>query len=363
MALLPAAQGHGQPPAGGSSACGQKTQETANAFSGGILPMKVLVTGGAGYIGSHTCKELALQGHEVIVYDNLSTGHRELVRWGGFCHGDIRDTQALRACLRRERPDGVIHFAACAYVGESVTDPGKYFSNNVGGTLSILQAMRDEDVRNIVVSSTCAVYGQPDRIPISEDTPTSPINPYGASKLFMERMLADFHNAHGLNWMALRYFNAAGCDPQAETGEWHEPETHLIPLVLNAAVGDSDQLAIFGNDYPTPDGTCIRDYVHVKDLATAHLAAMQQLLRGADSCSLNLGTGSGCSIMDIVRHVEKVSGKQVRYVIRDRRPGDPAKLVADNTAATRKLSWEPRNSGMEYIIETALNYLMAHRRR
>ena len=319
--------------------------------------MKVVVTGGAGYIGSHTCKELARQGHTVIVYDNLCTGHRDFVKWGDFAYGDIRDTQRLRACFKKYKPDGVIHFAAFAYVGESVQDPGKYFSNNVGGTLSILEAMRDEEVPNIIVSSTCAVYGQPGKMPISENTPANPMNPYGASKLFMERMLADFHTAHGINWTALRYFNAAGSDPDGEVGELHDPETHLIPLVLKAALGQVDHLNVFGNDYPTPDGTCIRDYVHVCDLAQAHIIALQKLLHNGPSKSINCGTGKGFSIMEIIRQAEEISGKTIPHEIKPRRAGDPAQLVADNTEARDYLNWTPQQSSLQNCLKTAYDFL------
>lgn len=319
--------------------------------------MKVLVTGGAGYIGSHTVKELARQGHDVFVYDNLCTGHREFVRWGDFFHGDIRDTQKLRGCLRRVRPDGIIHFAAYAYVGESVVNPGKYFSNNVGGTLSILHAMRDEEVQNIVVSSTCAVYGQPESLPISEATPTNPMNPYGASKLFMERMLNDFQVAHGISWTALRYFNAAGADPDGELWEWHEPETHLIPRALMAAMGKSEQLVVFGNDYPTPDGTCIRDYVHVCDLAVAHVIAMERIAAGGDSRIVNLGTGSGYSIRQILDCIAAVCGKKVPFSFQSRRPGDPAELIADNSLAKQIFQWDTKYSSIDTIIKTAVNLI------
>lgn len=319
--------------------------------------MKVLVTGGAGYIGSHTVKELARQGHDVFVYDNLCTGHREFVRWGDFFHGDIRDTQKLRSCLRRVRPDGIIHFAAYAYVGESVVNPGKYFSNNVGGTLSILHAMRDEEVQNIVVSSTCAVYGQPESLPISEATPTNPMNPYGASKLFMERMLNDFQVAHGISWTALRYFNAAGADPDGELWEWHEPETHLIPRALMAAMGKSEQLVVFGNDYPTPDGTCIRDYVHVCDLAVAHVIAMERIAAGGDSRIVNLGTGSGYSIRQILDCIAAVCGKKVPFSFQSRRPGDPAELIADNSLAKQIFQWDTKYNSIDTIIKTAVNLI------
>ncbi len=321
--------------------------------------MRILVTGGAGYIGSHTCKVLAHQGHTVIVYDNLSTGHRELVRWGDFVHGDILDTQRLRSCIRQHKIEGIIHFAASAYVGESVVDPGKYFRNNVCGTLSILDAMRDEGAPHIVVSGTCAVYGSPEKMPITEDTPTNPINPYGASKLFMERMLADYEKAHGIKWMSLRYFNAAGCDPEGETGEWHEPETHLIPRALMAAMGQIPALEIFGDDYPTPDGTCIRDYVHVTDLADAHAKAIRYIEQQGVSQTLNLGTGKAFSIGDVIRVAENVTSRPVPRVISARRNGDPATLVADASNATRTLAWQAQYANIDVIISTAWSWMTA----
>ena len=315
--------------------------------------MRILVTGGAGYIGSHTCKALAHQGHTVVTYDNLSTGHRELVRWGDFVYGDILDTQRLRTCIRQHRIEGIIHFAASAYVGESVIDPGKYFRNNVCGTLSIIDAMRDEEVPYIVVSGTCAVYGSPAQMPITEDTPTNPINPYGASKLFMERMLADYEKTHGIKWMSLRYFNAAGCDPDGETGEWHEPETHLIPRTLMAAMGQIPALEIFGDDYPTPDGTCIRDYVHVTDLADAHIRGIGSLARGEQSQHINLGTGQGISIRQVLASVEEVTGKAVPHLISSRRVGDPPILVADAAKAIERLGWQMKCSTLHSILNTA----------
>lgn len=295
--------------------------------------MKFLVTGGAGYIGSHTCKALAQSGHKPVVFDNLSTGHREFARWGDFVHGDIRDTQALR----EHKPAGIIHFAAKAYVGESVLDPGKYFSNNVTETLSILEAMREEDVLAIVVSGTCAVYGQPERIPITEETPKRPMNPYGASKLFMERMLKDFAVAHRLCWISLRYFNAAGSSPDNEIGEKHDPETHLIPRVMLGALARIPAVDVFGTDYPTGDGTCIRDYIHVDDLADAHIRAMTYLLNAGENMAINLGTGVGSSVQEIIRSVEAVSGRKVPVNYVGRRAGDPATLVADFTKAKHVL--------------------------
>lgn len=322
--------------------------------------MRALVTGGAGFIGSHTCKALARAGNDVLVYDNLSTGHRDFVRWGDLIHGDIQDTQKLRSTLRQWRPDVIIHFAANAYVGESVVNPGKYFRNNVGGTLSILEAMRDEDVRNIVVSGTCAVYGQPERLPIVEDLPTMPVNPYGASKLFMERMLSDFSVAHGINWMSLRYFNAAGSDPDQEVGELHNPETHLIPRVIMAALGIIPELEIFGGDYPTEDGTCVRDYIHVDDLASAHILASSHLLNNGESRPLNLGTGRGASVKEIIGTLEKIAGRPIPHSIIPRRAGDPACLVADASAARETLGWAPQ-CGLEDMLENAWEYLQSHR--
>ncbi len=315
--------------------------------------MRVLVTGGAGYIGSHTCKFLAEQGHDVLVYDNLSTGHRDFVRWGNFEQGDILDGQRLQTVMQAFQPHGVIHFAAKSQVGESVSDPGLYIRNNVGGTLELVEAMRACRVGAIVVSGTCAVYGQPDRIPIVEECPKSPLNPYGATKLFMEQLLADMENAHGLRSVTLRYFNAAGCDELAEIGERHEPESHLIPRALMAISGHISELAVFGNDYPTPDGTCIRDYIHVHDLARAHVLALEYLMQKGASCCLNLGTGRGFSVKEILEGIERVTERKVPHTIHARRAGDPAKLVADASKALSVLGWKPTCSDLEHILRTA----------
>lgn len=320
--------------------------------------MKICVTGGAGYIGSHVCKELAEAGHEVIVYDNLSTGHRDFVKWGPLFHGDIRDISRVRACLREFKPDGIIHFAASAYVGESVINPGKYFSNNVGGTLGVLEAMRDEGCSNIVVSGTCAVYGQPEEMPITENCPVAPINPYGASKLFMERMLSDYALAHNVKWVSLRYFNAAGGSSKGEIGELHFPETHLIPRVIFAALGQLDAIDVFGSDYPTHDGTCIRDYIHVEDLANAHIKAMSYLINGGKSMAINLGTGKGSSVMEIIRGVEEVGGKAVPFKLKGRRAGDPAMLIANASRAWDILDWRPQKN-LGAILTDAWNFLSA----
>ena len=307
--------------------------------------MRVLVTGGAGYIGSHTARHLARGGHHVVVYDNLSRGHRDFVKWGPLIEGDLHDGKLLREALRWFKPDAVIHFAAFAYVGESVENPGIYYRNNVGGTLSLLEAMRDADVGRIIVSSTCATYGQPDRMPITEDTPQRPINPYGESKLMMERMCMDFEKAHGIRSIALRYFNACGGAEDGEIGERHDPEPHLIPRMLMAAKGETGALQIFGDDYPTADGTCIRDYIHVSDLASAHAAAAAFLVDGGPSDAINLGTGRGSSVRDVLAAAERAIGP--------RRPGDPAELVADASKARRVLNWQAGNSGLDEILSSA----------
>ena len=324
---------------------------------------KFLITGGAGYIGSHTAKLLAGSGHEVVVLDNLSRGHRELVRWGPLIEGDLRDPILLREALRWYKPDAVIHFAAFAYVGESVARPGIYYDNNVNGTLCLLRAMTEAGISNLIVSSTCATYGQPDRMPITEETPQFPVNPYGQSKLMMELMCADFAVAHGLSYMALRYFNACGCDPDGETGERHDPEPHLIPRALMAADGEIDRLDIFGADYATPDGTCVRDYIHVSDLATAHMAAALHLMDGGASGALNLGTGRGISVREIIDATSRVTGKPVPHHIAPRRAGDPAILVAATAKANAILDWKARHSDIDHIISTAWNWHLAEKSR
>jgi len=320
--------------------------------------MNILVIGGAGYIGSCTCKALSRAGHNVTVYDNLSTGHRDLVKWGPLFEGNILDPHRLRECLKQVHPEGVIHFAAFSQVGESVKEPGKYIRNNVGGTLNILEAMRDTDVRNIVVSSTAAVYGIPSRMPITEDFSADPINPYGETKLFMERMLADFARAYGLSWTALRYFNAAGADPEGETGERHDPETHLIPRALMAVDGRLPGFSVMGDDYPTPDGTCIRDYIHVQDLASAHIKAAERLIHGdgGEGTAMNLGTGEGLSVKQILDAIENVTGRNMNYSMGPRRAGDPPSLVADASRALKLLNWRPQYSHVEQIIRDAWNW-------
>lgn len=322
--------------------------------------MKVMVTGGAGYIGSHTCKELIRQGHQVVVYDNLSTGHKVLARWGDFEYGDISDIQRLRAVFAKHKVDGVIHFAAKSIVSESVFDPGSYFYNNVGGTLNILEAMRYEGIKNIVVSGTCAVYGQPNVIPIAEDAPKLPMNAYGASKLFMESMLEAFEYAYGIKWVSLRYFNAAGCDPDGETGEWHDPETHLIPKALLVVAHKHATLSVFGDDYPTEDGTCIRDYIHVSDLADAHVLALMYLSNGGASEAMNLGTGIGFSVKEIIDGIKRITGKPVPYILGKRREGDPPRLISNAQKAFTILGWKPQYSDIDQIITTAWNWQCNH---
>jgi UDP-glucose-4-epimerase GalE len=313
----------------------------------------VLVTGGAGYIGSHTAKALALSGFEPVVLDNLSAGHRWAVRWGPFVEGDLADAELIRAVLSEYRPAAIVHFAASAYVGESMVDPRKYFRNNVANTLNLLEAALDAGVRAVVFSSTCATYGLPDQLPIGESQPQRPINPYGESKLFVEQMLRRFGDAYGLRSVALRYFNAAGADPDGELGEDHEPETHLIPLTLRAATGRGPTLDILGSDYPTPDGTAVRDYIHVTDLAEAHLAALRYLLDGGRSTALNLGTGQGCSVRQVVEAVERAAQRPLPTREMPRRPGDPPALVADATQAAAVLGWKPRHSSLDEIVATA----------
>ena len=315
--------------------------------------MKILVTGGAGYVGSHACKALARAGHHPIVYDNLSRGHRSLARWGSFEHGDILDRSRLKEVLASHQPDGVLHFAALAYVGESVDDPAAYYRNNVVGTHSLLEAMRESSVDLLVFSSTCATYGPPLRGLIDEDHPQQPVNPYGATQLVVEGMLRDYGKAYGLRWAALRYFNAAGADPDGEIGEMHEPETHAVPLAILAALGRIPSFALYGSDYPTPDGSAIRDYVHVADLAAAHVAALDYLAGGGAPVALNLGTGTGTSVLQVIRAVEAVTGRAVRITPCDRRSGDPSALVADGRRAHALLGWTPSFPAMESIVASA----------
>ncbi len=318
--------------------------------------MRVLVTGGAGYIGSHTCKAIAQAGHEPIVFDNLSTGHRDAVRWGALQVGDILDPQALDAAFQRYRPEVVIHFAALAYVGESVRDPSKYYRVNVGGTQALLDAMRRATVRHIVLSSSCATYGVPSRLPISEGSAQQPVNPYGFTKLATEKMVADYERAYGIRWVALRYFNAAGADPDGELGERHEPETHAIPLAIAAAAGSGPAFSVFGTDYPTLDGSAVRDYVHVSDLADAHLRALTHLEGGGASGAFNLATGCGTSVLALIEAVAAVMGAPVPTVLAARRPGDPPALYAEAALARQVLGWQPRYVDIGPMVQTAARW-------
>ena len=314
----------------------------------------ILVVGGAGYVGSHAAKALAAAGHRPLVLDNLSRGHREFVRWGDLIVGDLRDRVLLDRIFRENRIDAVMHFAALAYVGESVSDPGSYYDVNVGGTRVLLDAMIAARIPALVFSSTCAIYGEVGDAAIDEALPPRPINPYGMTKLVCERMMDDYGTAHGLRSIRLRYFNAAGGDPQLEIGEDHEPETHLIPLILDAALGRRQSISIFGSDYSTPDGTAVRDYIHVADLADAHVRALEDLLRGGSSAALNLGTGKGTSVAELVAAAEQLVGRSIRVERADRRAGDPARLVADATKAAQRLGWSPRVSDTVTILRDAL---------
>jgi UDP-arabinose 4-epimerase len=320
----------------------------------------VLVTGGAGYIGSHTCKILAQEGYQPVTFDNLSSGHTWAAKWGPLERGDILDRTALDRAIEKYRPSACLHFAALAYVGESISDPGKYYRNNVAGSLTLLEALRDHGVDQFVLSSTCATYGVTDNVPIDETSPQVPINPYGASKLMVERMLTDFHAAYRLRSVALRYFNAAGADPDGEIGEDHDPETHLVPLVLDAACGDRDAITVFGTDYETPDGTCVRDYIHVTDLAEAHLLALKALEQGLTHRAFNLGNGHGYSVQEVIASVERTTGLPVPVRFGERRPGDPARLISNSMRAANELQWRPHIARLDDIISTAWEW---HKRR
>jgi UDP-glucose-4-epimerase GalE len=315
--------------------------------------MIVLIAGGAGYIGSHTAKAMAAAGHTPVVLDNLSFGHTYAVQWGPLEVGDLSDPAFVRTVLEKHRIEAVVHFAANTFVGESVSEPRKYFRNNTVNTLNLLDAMLDCGIKRIVFSSTCATYGDPLRMPLDEEHPQHPVNPYGESKYFVERILHWYANAYGLRYAALRYFNAAGADPEGRIGEDHTPELHLIPLVIDAALGKRPHIGIYGTDYPTPDGTAVRDYVHVNDLASAHVAALRHLSDGGESLKLNLGTGTGHSVLEVIRAVEKVSGKPIKTVASPRRPGDPAVLVADPRKANSILHWQPKFPRIETIVEHA----------
>jgi UDP-arabinose 4-epimerase len=309
----------------------------------------ILVTGGAGYIGSHTCKALAKAGYSPIVYDNLSTGHAYAVKWGPFVQGDLNDKTKLNETFATFKPTAVIHFAANAIVVESMNDPGKYYRNNVGSTISLLEAMRDHGVKQLVFSSTCATYGNPLFTPITEEHPQSPINPYGRSKLMIEQIISDFEMAHGIYSINLRYFNAAGADLETQIGENHTPETHLIPTIIQTALGLRNEIVVYGTDFASKDGSAIRDYIHVSDLADAHVAA----LKIPRSTSINLGTGTGYSVLEIIDAMQKFCGKPLPVRLENRRPGEPGILTADHARAQKILGWTPQVSNLPTLIESA----------
>jgi len=313
----------------------------------------VLVTGGAGYIGAHACKTLAEAGYTPVTYDNLVYGHSAAVKWGPLEKGDIGDRAQLEMVMQKYNPFAVMHFAAYAYVGESVENPAKYYRNNAAGTLSLLESMKKCNIDKFIFSSTCATYGMPDQIPIVENHPQNPINPYGRSKLMIEWILQDFAVAYDLKYVSLRYFNAAGADPSTDIGESHDPETHLIPLVLDVALGQQNRLEIYGTDYNTPDGTCIRDYIHVTDLAKAHLLALEYLNAGGLSDVFNLGNGNGFSVREVIRAAMTVTGCDIPYVEIERRPGDPAALIGCSEKIRNTLGWRADHNSLDAIIKTA----------
>ncbi|MBL9075803.1 UDP-glucose 4-epimerase GalE [Tabrizicola sp.] len=314
---------------------------------------KVLVTGGAGYIGSHACKALARAGFEPVVFDNLSTGWKGAVRWGPLVEGDLMDRASIDTALAEHRPAAVMHFAALSLVGESMRDPGRYWRVNVGGALNLLEACAAAGVRNFVFSSTCATYGDQDGVLLTEETPQRPINAYGGSKLAIEQMLQDFGKSAGISHVIFRYFNVAGADPEGETGEQHVPETHLIPLMLDAVAGKCPALTVFGTDYPTRDGTCVRDYVHVTDLAEAHVLGLRRLLDGKGNGVFCLGTGRGFSVREVIEASRAVTNREVPVEIGGRRAGDAAALVSSSTHAIEELGWEPQHSTLRQMIGDA----------
>jgi UDP-glucose-4-epimerase GalE len=318
--------------------------------------MKILVTGGAGYIGSHACKALAQSGFTPITYDNLCRGNRWAVRWGPLEEGDIGDESRLREVLELHEPCAVMHFAGFGYVGESVERPLLYYQNNIGGSISLLHSIIEWRTIPVVFSSTCAIYGLPEQIPIAEDHPQRPINPYGHSKLVVERMLADIGRAHQLRYASLRYFNAAGADPEGEIGETRNPEFHLIPRVL-AAARDDAVIRVYGDDYNTSDGTCVRDYIHVTDLADAHVSALKYLLSDGPSCSLNLANTRGYSVLEVIKSAERICGRHIRTKMAPRRPGDPPILIGAADRARKLLDWTPRRSALDLQVQDAWNWM------
>jgi UDP-glucose 4-epimerase len=322
--------------------------------------MAVLVCGGAGYIGSHMVAELLEKGEEVVILDNFQKGHRDSLVGGKLYCGDLRDTEILNKIFTENNIDAVIDFAADSLVGESVTEPLKYFDNNIGSTINLLKAMRDHNVKYIVFSSTAATYGEPDNIPILEEDKTFPTNPYGESKLAVEKILKWCDNAYGIKYTALRYFNAAGAHVSGNIGEDHRPESHLIPLILQVALGQREKIMVFGDDYNTEDGTCVRDYIHVTDLANAHLLSVERLRKGGDSVICNLGNGQGFSVKEVIDVTRKVTGREIKAEIAPRRAGDPAVLIASSDKAHKILGWEPKHASLETIIETAWKWHKGH---
>lgn len=318
--------------------------------------MAILVCGGAGYIGSHINKQLHKENYETVVFDNLVYGHQKAVKWGKFIQGDLCNIDDIEKVFQSSPIEAVFHFAAYAYVGESVKEPEKYYYNNVVNTLNLLKVMRKFGCNKIIFSSTCATYGEPEKVPITEDMPQNPINPYGMTKLTVERIFQDYAKAYGLKYVVLRYFNAAGADPDGEIGESHDPETHIIPLVLDAASGKREDIKVFGTDYDTPDGSCIRDYIHVTDLANAHLLALHYLENGGESDFFNLGNMLGTSVLDVVNSVKRVTGREFKVTLTDRRPGDPAKLVGSSKKAREILGWEPIYGDIDTIVAHAWNW-------
>lgn len=316
----------------------------------------ILIVGGAGYIGSHTNKIMSQRGYENVVFDNLVYGHREAVKWGKFVFGDLCNKDQIRSCLEENRIDAVMHFSAFAYVGESVIKPALYYQNNVVNTINLLDVMRQYDVRYFIFSSSCATYGMPKQVPITEEHPQQPINPYGRTKFMIERILEDYDHAYGIKHISLRYFNAAGADPEGEIGERHEPETHLIPLTIFAALGKRDSISIYGTDYPTDDGTCVRDYIHVNDLADAHIKALEYLRDSGQSAVFNLGNDNGYSVREIIDRVKMVSQRNFNVVEQERRPGDPPVLVSSSDRAANILGWTPKFADIDSIIATAWNW-------
>ena len=315
--------------------------------------MNILVTGGAGYIGSHVLKALLKEGHQVITLDNLQKGYKEAVTGGKFIEGDLADEKLLNKIMKEDEIEGVIHLAADSLVGESMEKPGKYYMNNFANGINLLEAMINNDVKNIVFSSTAAVYGEPDEIPIKENNKTEPTSTYGESKLFFEKALKRYDDTYGLKYASLRYFNAAGADPEGEIGEAHDPETHLIPIVLQTALGIRDKIYIFGDDYPTNDGSCIRDYIHVNDLAAAHVLALEALAEGKESSIYNLGNGEGYSVKEVIDTVKEVTGRDFEVEVSERRAGDPAVLIASSDKIQKELDWQPKYTELEKIISTA----------